>query len=199
MKLLCRKTAVRIPSIQRFANQSVRPLFCQPVMQPEHTRGPHAITTRTLRSSFKESSLTRARNSIMEPSYYDKVTGMDECDPRNYGYRVVAPGKRRGFTTAATAPAGHTSPFAKPPTHNLEDEYTFIMSSPCPVSAEQCAEHVLGRKDELPAESISQTSVTDVIFNSSLSLTEHATSGTDWANQGDIEDTSLDDLDLALE
>ena len=198
MKLLSHRSTVQIRSI---LTKQVRPLFCQPVMQPEHVMGPHDIATRTLRSSFKDfAARTRPLgcSSVMEPLYIDKETG-DEFDPRTHGYRVVY--KSRGYSTVSAVSHGTTNPFEQPTVRN--DEYSFIMSSPHPVSAEQCAQRRYDddcpTQDQVDEEEL--PSVEDVLRQKAvlMSFTETSESSTSWCQQHDEEDPAADEMDLAIE
>ena len=71
-------------------------------------------------------------------------TGEGEvCDHRTYGYRTVSPRRGRSYATSAKTSIDHLPALlslvhTSTGQHFYQDEYSFIMASHCPVSAEQC-------------------------------------------------------------
>ena len=193
MTILGTRSALRIRP--RIANLTVRPLFCHPVMQPDHSplMGPNTVSARFLRGAYKETPVV-ARPSLMEPLFIDQTTG-DEFDPRNHGYRVVPP--HRSFATAVKPRTADPFPAAVtfPPSNN--DEYDFIMSSPCPVSDEQCVQL---RKDDTQNEDNGNAPplVTPRQMHETV-LTEDAESVTDWVHEPDHQDNEVDEEDMSAD
>ena len=115
--------------------------------------------------------------------------GVDEYD---YGYRVASPLKRR--LTYSAALQIDDAPMSTMKTNNPVDEYSFIMSSPDPVSDQQCEE---GMVTHASNERVLRDGIPLSISNME---TQEVNAGDEWKEtHGVTEDAIVSDLEMSLE
>ena len=150
------------------------------------------------------SSARSIHSSLNDSSYFpleQQYLYEEECDPRNYGYRVVSPVRSRQFTTASSA-GTETIPQQPSLTTPQVDEYDFIMSSTSPVSDQQCAnlQTGLGLTTSSVVDSLGQNSQFMQSDHISSIVTEEEAPVDGWETPGVHEvKTDVDDYDMALD
>jgi hypothetical protein len=206
MKLLFQNSAMKLGSchrIARYSNEVVqRSLRCQPVVSAGSASVlPNTVAARHIHSLNDASYFSsRGRSSFAEPFYMSKQKE-EECDPQRYGYRVVKPLNSRGYTTTAAAAGAAAAVLDPVPAMNAPDldEYSFIMSSPCPVSEQQCQKrqiNVLGNTSLTGLEP--QREWNHAVDNTRF-LLESDEAGDEWDGETVHEQPEEDDLDDDLD